>query len=163
MEDKRVLLAESIIKNNFGPTVHKVCQVLIYNGPQSMEEIGEKSGLDQEKVKESLLTAIQHNIVLFNKQAKRTRYQVSLEHVLVRARFVDPEISFLNLFRFSRFLHLAREKHKDIGQYLVSEVIAQGRTTIGHLVARVHEIKKGGTGPTYNEKKEEEGPTIPSS
>lgn len=100
MEDKRLLLAEVAIKSHFGPVVHSVCRVLLHDGPQSIEEIRQKTKMQIAKIKESLLVTIQHNFVHFTQRGKVTKYRILIDCVLGR-------------LRFPRFLQIARENFKD--------------------------------------------------
>ena len=106
MEDRKLLLAEILIKAHFGPVVQAVCSSLMHNGAQTLEEIHQKTNLSTDNVRESLLVGIQHNFLTYISRRRGAIYRILINLILERVRF-------------PRFLQIGRERHKENVRYFL--------------------------------------------
>ncbi|KAG0095457.1 DNA-directed RNA polymerase III subunit RPC3 [Podila epicladia] len=118
-------LCRLIVREQFGPVVEKVANVLIRKGRMPVGMIARITSLTSKRVRECLFVMIQHNIAVYAETQERTRmvtyYEVN-----------RPEL--LNRVLIPKVLRSSREWYEREGESIAQTMLLHGKLTITECI-----------------------------
>ncbi|RUS80023.1 hypothetical protein EGW08_012193 [Elysia chlorotica] len=122
MSRLKLELCEQLLKECYGEIVASVGMSLLHNKSSPLAMIIHRTKMEAKQIKQALCSLIQQNIVTFHKNnAGLTEYSGSSDAILCR-------------LRFPHYIHCAKTLFGDAAEFLVEELLVQGRSTLGDAV-----------------------------
>ncbi|KAG0013398.1 RNA polymerase III subunit C82 [Podila clonocystis] len=126
-------LCRLIVREQFGPIVEKVANVLIRKGRMPVGMIARITSLTSKRVRECLFVMIQHNIAVYAETQEKTRmvtyYEVNRPELLNRA--LMPKV-----------LHSSQEWYEREGESIAQTMLLHGKLTITECINDI--VARGG-------------------
>ncbi|XP_049522377.1 DNA-directed RNA polymerase III subunit RPC3-like [Dermacentor silvarum] len=140
MSHVKIRACSIILKDHFGSVVQSVGECLLKVSWRSLGEIARATNLPLAKIKKSLMVLIHQNLVDFEAHPKGTvKYSINADRVLC-------------MLRYSRYIYCTKMLYGDAGEFIIEEVLLNGRLCMSLVLQKVLERLQGaGTAEDVNE------------
>ncbi|XP_077519734.1 RNA polymerase III subunit C [Amblyomma americanum] len=131
MSHLKIRACSLILKEHFGAVVQSVGESLLKVSSRSLAEIARATNLPLSKIKKSLVVLIHQNLVEFHAHAKGfAKYSINADRVLF-------------MLRYPRYIYCAKLLYGDAGEFIIEEVLLNGRLCMSAVLQRVLERLQG--------------------
>lgn len=131
MSHLKIRACSLILKEHFGAVVQSVGECLLKVSSRSLAEIARATNLPLSKIKKSLMVLIHQNLVEFNAHPRGfAKYSINADRVLC-------------MLRYPRYIYCAKSLYGDAGEFIIEEVLLNGRLCMSAVLQKVLERMQG--------------------
>nr|XP_050040236.1 DNA-directed RNA polymerase III subunit RPC3-like [Dermacentor andersoni] len=131
MSHIKIRACSIILKDHFGSVVQSVGECLLKVSWRSLGEIARSTNLPLAKIKKSLMVLIHQNLVDFEAHPRGTvKYSINADRVLC-------------MLRYSRYIYCTKMLYGDAGEFIIEEVLLNGRLCMSLVLQKVLERLQG--------------------